>query len=140
MRKILTAAVAALTVAGAMASATTPAHAERYRYDDNNDEAAAAIAGGVLGLALGAALAGGYNNNSGYYNRSYQPYYNGGGYYGGNGYYGQGYYQPGYAYAPAYRYAAPRAYAYAPRTCVRRERVYDPYIGRRVTVERRYAC
>lgn len=137
MRKIFTAAVAALTVAGALASATTPAQAERYGYHhDDNDEAAAAIAGGVIGLALGAALAGGSHNNGYYYGRGYQPYYGGG--YGG-GYYGDGYYQPGYAYGPAYRYA-PRAYAYGPRMCTSRERVYDPYIGRRVVIERRYRC
>ena len=96
----------------------------------------------MLGLALGAAIAGssknrGYDNGyygDGYYNNGY---YNGGSYYrGGSRDYGDGYYGRGYSYARPYAYG----YGYAPRTCVSRDRVYDPYIGRRVTIERRYAC
>lgn len=91
----------------------------------------------MLGLALGAAIAGS-NKNRGYYDNGY---YN-------NGYYGGGYYGGGYGsrgYDNRYyggRYAQPYAYGYgyAPRSCVSRERVYDPYIGRRVMIERRYPC
>ena len=53
------------------------------------------------------------------YDPRYDSYYRG-------GYYRDGYYDRG------------RRYAY--RTCITRDRVYDPYIGRRVTIERRYAC
>ncbi|CAN7477158.1 hypothetical protein LJR164_003206 [Phenylobacterium sp. LjRoot164] len=136
MKKLLTATLAAVTAAGAIAASAGSAQAEPYRYHrghDNNDAAAAAIVGGVLGLALGAAIVGSNNKNRGYYDNSYYSngYYNNGGYYGDSSrYYDNGYYGGGYA----------RPYAYAPRTCVSRDRVYDPYIGRRVTIERRYAC
>ena len=139
MKKLLTATLAAVTAAGAIAASAGSAQAEPYRYhrghDNNNDAAAAAIVGGVLGLALGAAIAGSNNKNRGYYDNGYyiNGYYNNGGYYGGRSRdYGAGYYGGGYA--------RPYAYGYAPRTCVSRDRVYDPYIGRRVTIERRYAC
>ena len=59
-----------------------------------------------------------------------------------DGYYGSdlGYrYGPGYyGAAPAYEYGAD-ASAYG-RTCVRRERVWDRYTGRRMTVRRAYPC
>ena len=45
----------------------------------------------------------------------------------------------GYYDQPRGYYDQPRGY-YAPRMCVTRERVWDPYIGRRVTVERSYRC
>lgn len=60
--------------------------------DNTNQVAGAALVGGALGLAAGAALA---NNNGywggGYYNRGYygRGYYN-------RGYYGRGYYNRGY--------------------------------------------
>jgi hypothetical protein len=136
MKKLLTATIAAVIAAGAIGSSAGSAQAEPYRYhrdrDNNNDAAAAAIVGGVLGLALGAAIAGSNSKNRGYSSNSYygDGYYNNGYYRGGSSYYDNGYYGG--------RYAQP--YAYAPRTCVNRERVYDPYIGRRVTIERRYAC
>ena len=66
----------------------------------------------------GAALASS-SNNSGYYS---------GGYYAPQSRYGYGYGAPAYGYASPYR------------TCVRRDRVYDPYMGRYVTTTRRYAC
>jgi len=139
MKKLLTATLAAVTAAGAIAASAGSAQAEPYRYhrghDNNNDAAAAAIVGGVLGLALGAAIAGSNNKNRGHYDHGY--YRNGDTNHGRHcrarprahraGYYGGG-------------YARPYAYGYAPRTCVSRDRVYDPYIGRRVTIERRYAC
>jgi hypothetical protein len=71
------------------------------------------VAAGVVGLALGAALASdpGYSHR-GYYDRGYYD----GGYY--PGYYGYG----GY------------------RTCETTRWVWDPYIGRRVPMVSRYAC
>lgn len=143
MRKIFTAAVAALTLAGAMASATTPAQAQVYGYDDDDDdEVVAAIVGGVVGLALGA-LGSRYLGNN--YSQPYyggQPY-SGGGYYASQPYaaqpyaaqpyYGNDYYPAAQAYAPAYGYAQPRV-------CTTSQPVYDPYSGRRVVVQRQYAC
>lgn len=134
MRKILTTALAAVTAAGAVLATAAPAEAQRYRHyrhhRDNDDAVAAAVLGGVAGLALGAALSNGGGNrsrtySSGYY--SYDPRYDS---YGRRGYYRDG----GY-------YGRPYAYDDRPyRTCISRERVWDPYIERRVTIERRYAC
>jgi hypothetical protein len=131
MNKVFTAAVAALTIGGTIAAAV-PAEAQSYRHRDdhrydrhrnNNNNTGVAIAAGVVGLALGAALAsGGRNDNPRYY---------------GNSYYG------GDRYARPYSYGYGRPYAYAERpyrVCTVRERVYDPYIDRRVTVRRQYAC
>lgn len=131
MRKVLTAALAAVTAAGAVLATAAPAQAERYRHHRHNnndgDEVAAAILGGVAGLALGAALSskGDRRDRGNYSGYSYDPRddsYRG-------GYYRDSYYRDGY-----------RAPRYAYRTCITRDRVYDPYIGRRVTIERRYAC
>lgn len=152
MRKILTTALVALTVAGGVASAATTAQAEPYRYYDRHrgkkDNTGAAIAAGIVGLALGAAIASSSNNNrrsSSYYGGgyAYQPDYNSGYYgdsyynngYANGGYYGDGYYggrQP-YVYAP-------NRYAYGSRVCTSRERVYDRYSGRPITITRQYAC
>lgn len=159
MRKILTTALVALTVAGGVASAATTAQAEPYRHYDRHrgkkDNTGAAIAAGIVGLALGAAIVGSSNNNnrrssSSYYNNgyAYQPDYNGG-YYGDNGYYNNGYanggYNNGYAnngyYGGRQPYGyAPNSYAYGSRVCTSRERVYDRYSGRPITVTRQYAC
>jgi hypothetical protein len=142
MRKILTAAVAALTVAGGVAAVSGPAQAEPYRYyrhKDKNNDAGVAIAAGVVGLALGAALASSNNNrrSSSYYNNGYyQPNY-------GGGYYGNSYYrnsQPYYGGRYSRPYAYQDRYAYSPRVCVSRERVYDRYTGRPMTIKRQYAC
>lgn len=134
MRKFIASAMAAVVTAGAVLAAAGPASAERrhHRGRDNDDEVAAAIIGGVAGLALGAALASGSRDRGGYYDRgdygrsySYDPRADR--YYRGAPPYGRAY---GY-YDPPYRGA---------RTCITRDKVWDPYIGRRVTVERRYPC
>ena len=121
MKKILTTAVAAVTLAGAVAATATPAAAQHYRggyggyhggyYGGHyhHDNAGPAIAAGVLGLALGAAIA---NNGHSYY---------GGGYYGGPYYSDYGYYGP-------------------PRLCYSTHWVWDPYIGRRVPMRDSYPC
>jgi hypothetical protein len=130
MRKALTTTLAAVTAVGAVLATAAPAEAQRYRHYDRHhhrgggDATAAAIIGGVAGLALGAAIAG---NNDGYRSR---------------GYYSSGY-SRGYAYDPRYDSYDGGYYSYREpryRTCISRERVWDPYIERRVTIERRYAC
>lgn len=124
MRKPFAAGMAALTFAGAVATAALPTAAAAdphyrggygYGYDHHrshrgNDAAGAAIVAGIAGLALGAALS---NNHSsyGYYDR---------------GYYGRGYYDDSY-------YARPRI-------CSTERWVWDPYIGRRVPIRERYYC
>ena len=129
MRKFLTTAVAALTFGGAVAATATPADAQsRYRHGGDyrhhhrgsNDAGVAAVAG-IAGLALGAALS---NSNR-----------------GSRGYYSSGYgYRGGYAYDPRYDTYAGGYYERPDRICISRERVWDPYIGRHVTIERRYPC
>jgi hypothetical protein len=126
MRKILTVALAALTLGGAVAAAATPAAARphggwgghgyygggRY-YGHRGSVAGPAIAAGVVGLALGAALASNSRPAYGYYDSDYPRY--------------------GYGYAPGY-------YGYGGGYCESRRWVYDPYIGRRVMVRSSYAC
>lgn len=119
MRKILTAAVAALTIAGGAVGATTPAMAAphgdfhgdggwRGGDRDGGFRGDGALVAGVLGFGLGAALA--------------SPNY-------GYGYgYGPGYYADDYAYGPGYA------------TCVGRQRVWDPYYHRYIIERVRYAC
>ena len=132
MRKFLTSALAAVTFAGAVAATATPAAADSYRYyrhhHHGGDTAAAAIVAGVAGLALGSALSssGGGYRSGGYYRESYpRSYYD-------RGYYSRGYYDDDYVYD--------YGYSRRPRVCINRERVWDPYIGRNVVIERRYPC
>jgi hypothetical protein len=142
MRKLLTTALAAVTAAGAVLATAAPAQAEHYRYyrhhrHGGNDAVAAAVLGGVAGLALGAALSSDGSRSRTYYSGyAYDPRYDGyrRGYYRDRGYYGDGYYRDGY-------YGRPYAYYERPYgVCISRDRVWDPYIQRRVTIERRYAC
>ena len=124
MRKTLTAAMAALTFGGAVAAAAVPAQARPndggryygndYRRDSRGNDAGVAIAAGIVGLALGAALTSG-NHSTSYGSYGYaQPYY-GSSY--NSGYYGGGY-----------------------RTCESTRWVYDRYTRRQVPVTSRYAC
>jgi hypothetical protein len=96
--KILTAAVAAATLAAGVSVATESSAATwrgDYRHDHyrrGHDDTGTALAAGIAGLALGAMLAGN----------------------GSSTYYSSGYYTPGYAYAPSYGYGtyyAPGYYA-----------------------------
>jgi hypothetical protein len=124
MKKMLTAALAALTFGGAVAASTTPAQAQRYGhygyryYGHHHDNTGAAVAAGVVGLALGAAIVGSSDGRRGYYN--------------------DGYYERRAYYAPQPYYGRPYYDAY--RSCESREWGYDPYTDRRVMVTRRYAC
>ena len=135
MRKTLAALAAALTFGGAIAASATPADARSHGYGGyggyyggyryyghrHDNDAGVAVAAGVVGLALGAALASG-SGRRGYYNNGYYD----------NGYYDGGYY--GYGY-PAYGY-----YDGGYSVCESRRWVWDPYIGRRVLIRSRYAC
>ena len=116
MKKILTAALAALTLGGAAIATATPADARPYGgwhggYGHGwhgGGGAGWAIGAGLAGLVVGAALAD-------------RPHYA----------YGPGYYGPG-----AYYDGPPPAYGvcYAPR------RVWDPYYGGWVVQNVRYPC
>ena len=126
MRKSLTAAMAALTFGGAVAATAAPAQArphgyynDRYYGHHHGNRTGTAVAAGVVGLALGAAIAGSSHNRGYAYNN--------------------GYYSSGYAYDPYYgdRYYAPRRVY---RTCESERWVWDPYIQDRVLVRNRYRC
>ncbi len=135
MRKLAKSALVAIAAAGTVLAAQ-PAQADRWRHhrDNDNDEVAAAIVGGIAGLAIGAALAG--RNDRDRYDERYDHYDR----YDRSSRYNRDRYR--YSYDP-YRDSysgAPYGRSYGYRTCLRRERVYDPYIGRRVTIERRYRC
>lgn len=130
MRKFLTAALAALTAAGAVMATAIPAEAHDYGrrgYDygghhrGSNTAAVAAFAG-IAGLALGAALSSDGDRSRRAYSSGYS-------------------YQNGYSYDPRYDdyYGSYDSYP-RDRVCITRERVWDPYIGRYVSTERRYAC
>ncbi len=125
MRKILTAAAAALALIGGSAASVSPATAapmhfngghfgghEGFRGGFRGDrDGGAALAAGLFGLGLGVAIANGPN---------YGP--------------GPGYYGPAYAYGPGYY--GPDYYG----TCFARERVWDPYYGHYVIERVPYAC
>nr|WP_295111553.1 hypothetical protein [uncultured Caulobacter sp.] len=107
------AGVAALSLVAA--AATTASAEQRYGYRDHRggNTAATAVAAGIVGLAVGAAISDGNRRDRGYYNNGYynNGYYNNG--YGNNGY-GNGYYNNGY-YAPPPPPAYGYGYGYAPR-------------------------
>lgn len=121
MRKILTAGLAALTLAGGALATASPAAAQShggfhghfhggFHRGFDRDDGGIALAAGVIGLGLGAALASPHY----YYDRGPGYYYD-----RGPGYYDYG---PGYA------------------VCYGRERVWDPYYGRYIIERVRYAC
>jgi hypothetical protein len=112
MRRLMTAGLAALTLAGGALAGAAPAQADpwhgRYDRDSYRDrDAGAAIFAGVAGLALGAALADNHRD----YGPPPPP---------------RGYYRDPYD----------RPYA----TCYARRTVWDPYISHYVVVSRPYAC
>ena len=75
---------AAGLAASALTLTASPAEARDYYRGRGNDTAAIAVGAGIIGLAVGAAVA----SNSG---RGYGGYYGGGGYYGRPGYYYRSY-------------------------------------------------
>ena len=131
MRKILTTALAALTLGGAALAAAAPASADPHGWHGGGgggdwhgggghdwhgggwrgdgwrgDDGGAALVAGIAGLAIGATLA----------DHSYG--YGSGPYYGG----GPGYYDEPYA------------------TCYASRRVWDGYAGRYIIERTPYAC
>jgi hypothetical protein len=112
MKKILTAAMAALTLGGAAMATAVPAEAAPYGYwhggygYHGGYRGGGALLAGVAGLAIGAAIA-----------DSARPAY----------------------YGPPADYGGP---AYYPRyaTCYGRTRVWDGYAGRWVIERTPYAC
>ncbi|OYX31372.1 MAG: hypothetical protein B7Y99_10315 [Caulobacterales bacterium 32-69-10] len=98
--KILVAAVAAVTLAGGIAAASDASAQGRYRRGGGNT--GAAVAAGIAGLAVGAALA----SNRGY-GYGYGPGFNGG-YYGPGPVYGGFYGRP--IYGPPARFVGPGYY------------------------------
>lgn len=82
MKKILTGAIAALTIGGALA-ASVPASADDWHGRGHDRGDGAAVAAGIAGLAIGAAIAGDHPGYSrGYYYGGPPPaYYDGPAYY-----------------------------------------------------------
>jgi hypothetical protein len=113
MRKTIAAALAAITFTGALVATAAEAR-PRHHYHRDRDNDGAAIAAGIAGLAIGAALASGSRDRSSYYDRGYydRPYY--------GGYYDRRYYSP-----PRYSYYGPRRDYRHCRTVSR----WDPYYG-----------
>ena len=98
MRKIIATGLAAATLLGGVSIGSTAS--AQYRHYYHHDNSGAAVAAGIAGLAVGAALA---DSNRGYYN---------GGYYDG-GYYARPYgYYYGRPRCRTYTTWDPYAYAY----------------------------
>lgn len=151
MNKFLKAGIAALTLTAVVAGAALPADAQprrdyrsapRYYDRDRHNDTGVAIAAGVLGLALGAAIAGNNHSNSGSYygGSSYSNGYYGNGYGSGSGSgYGSGYYNNGYDSGYGYGSYGRGYDSYYGRTCQRDTRSWDRY-GRPVVIRQQYAC
>ena len=112
MRKSLKTAAAAAALVGSVLTAAAPAMARPYGWHGYHHgyrygHGGGALAAGVVGLAVGAAIA----NGGGYHSR---------------GYYGR---PAGYGY-----YGPPRGYYYPGPVCWTRWQ-WDPYYGDRVPVE-----
>ena len=116
MRKALTAAMAAITLGGAICATATAADARPFAGHYSHGYYGGHYRGG--GSAVVAGVAGSGDQRS--------PRVNHGPYYGGYGYYG----------GPAYAYGYGPGYA----TCVTTRWVWDPYYGRTVPVRQPYAC
>jgi hypothetical protein len=101
-------------------------HRRHDRRDNDDDELAAGAVGLVLGAVLGAAIASSSQpSRSGYYAPPPPP---------------RNYYPPPPAYYPPSGYGPQPWRAAPPPSCVLRERVWDPYAGQYVRVERRIPC
>ena len=138
---ILKRAMLGLTAAASVAVVAAPAEAQsRYYRDHRGNDVGVAIAAGVVGLAVGAALASnrrGYDDR-GYYDRGHydRGYYNRGHYDQGryNRGYDRGYYQQRHY---AYRHDSYRGNynGYNNRQCIT-QRYFDEYSGQVVRVRR----
>ena len=144
MNKTLKAGLVALLATGSIAASAAPvsAHDEQgyggsYGYHHDNSTGAA-IAGGLIGLAIGAALSssrhGDYRSGS-YGNGYYRSY----GYGSGSGY-GYGGYGTSYGGDGDGGYGSGYGGDYGYRQCVARQTIWDPYYGGYVVRRVRYAC
>ena len=86
------AALGAALVASASLAAAPAEARDRYGRHRGGDDAAIAIAAGIAGLAIGAAISSNGRRDRYYDGQYYDGGYDGGGYYGGNYYNGGGYY------------------------------------------------
>lgn len=124
MKTMITKAVLGLTLGATALTAAAPAEAQRYRHRDR-DNTGTAIAAGIAGVVIGAAIASSnrdrYDRYDRYDDRGYRNYDR----YDGH-YRQRGYYPPQSHY---YRDYERRNW----RGCTIR-RVYDPYLGHRVKV------
>lgn len=119
MRKVLTLGLAATTAISAVAfstAASAQSYGDSYRRDNDNNTAAVAVIAGVVGLAIGAAIASSNKNRSNsYYGNQYgygsSPYYgsNAYGYGQTSPYYGSG---SGYGYGQSPYYGSGSSYGY----------------------------
>ncbi len=76
MRKIIATGLAAATLIGSLGAGTTAS--AQYRHYHHHSGSGAAVAAGIAGLAVGAAIAGshpGYYDDGYYYGRPYGYYY-----------------------------------------------------------------
>lgn len=121
MKTFLKKAVLGATLAASAVTAAAPASAQYYRHY-RHDDTGAAIAGGVVGLALGAAIASGADRDRDYWysERGYRPDYD-------------SYYYRGHGYYPTNGYYASRYDDYDYRRCWTENR-WDPYYGSRVRI------
>lgn len=127
MSKALTAAMAAVILGSAICATAAPAEAHDYHggysrggSHRHGNSTGTAIAAGVVGLALGAALASSNRGAGQGYAHDFS--------YGRSDYGGYGYQARDYAYQPAYR------------VCDATHWVWDPYIRRNVLMHSTYAC
>ena len=106
MLKALKIGVMATVAAASLATVAAPAQARDWDgYHRGGDATGAAIAGGVIGLALGAAIASSNHPSYDNYSYGYSDY--------SPAYYGGGYYAPTYYGGTSYGYGYNRGYGYS---------------------------
>jgi hypothetical protein len=108
MNIIKKATLATALAASALVSATPAMARDNYRRHDGGDEVAAAVVGGVIGIALGAIIASGNDRDDRYYDRRYQR---DGAYYRDDRYYRDGRYYNRERYRDDRGYYARRGYS-----------------------------
>jgi hypothetical protein len=113
MKTLITAGMAALTLAGTGLAAAPASARDWGGYRHHGDDAGYAIAGGIVGLALGAVLASHHDHYDRDHDRYGQPYGYGGysNYNGYNNYDGyRGYDRNPNGYGQPYGYSQPYGY------------------------------